>query len=103
MPNGSDAPPAVRRRWWVLAAVCQSILLVGIDNTIVNVALPTLEREIDATTTQLQWVVDDYAMVFAGLLLTVGNLGHRIGRKHISQAGLVLFAAASIYPERSSR
>lgn len=85
------------RRWWTLAVLCLSVLLVAIDNTIVNVALPTLEREIDATTSQLQWVVDAYAMLFAGLLLVAGSLGDRYGRKGILQLGLVLFAGASLY------
>ncbi len=54
-------------RWWVLAVLCLSVLLVAIDNTIVNVALPTMSAELNATTSQLQWIVDAYPMVFAGL------------------------------------
>jgi len=83
-------------RWWVLAVLCLSVLLVAIDNTIVNVALPTMSAELNTTTSQLQWIVDAYSMVFAGLLLVAGNIGDRIGRHRVLQAGLVLFAAASL-------
>ena len=88
---------AVRsRRWWILAVLCLSVLLVTIDNTIVNVALPTLSRELSATTSQLQWVVDAYTLTFAGLLLVAGNLGDRLGRRRVLQVGLVLFALTSL-------
>ncbi len=84
------------RRWWILAVLCLSVLLVTVDNTIVNVALPTLSRDLAATTSQLQWVVDGYTLVFAGLLLVAGNLGDRLGRRRILQVGLVLFALTSL-------
>jgi EmrB/QacA subfamily drug resistance transporter len=88
---------AVRsRRWWILAVLCLSVLLVTIDNTIVNVALPTLSRDLAATTSQLQWVVDAYTLTFAGLLLVAGNLGDRLGRRRVLQVGLVLFALTSL-------
>ena len=83
------------RRWWVLAVLCLSVLLVVVDNTIVNVALPTISRKLSASTQDLQWVVDAYALVFASLLLVGGNLGDRLGRRRILQAGLVLFALTS--------
>jgi len=86
-----------RYRWWILATLCLSVLLVAIDNTIVNVALPTLNRRLGATTSQLQWVVDIYTVCFAGLLLFFGHLGDRFGRKLVLQIGLVLFAAASFW------
>ena len=69
------------RRWWTLAVLCLSLLVIGLDNTILNVALPTLQRDLDATASQLQWIVDVYMLVFAGLLLTAGSLGDRFGRK----------------------
>ena len=72
-----------RRRWWALAALCLGVLLVGIDNTIVNVALPTIGRELDASTSDLQWVVDGYTLVFATLLLLAGHLGDRFGRRRM--------------------
>ena len=84
------------RRWWILAVLCLSVLLVTVDNTIVNVALPTLSRVLGATTSQLQWVVDGYTLVFAGLLLVAGNLGDRLGRRRVLQVGLVLFALTSL-------
>src|SRR5579862_7173504 len=87
---------AYRRRWWILVVLCLSVLLVVVDNTIVNVALPTISRDLNASTTDLQWVVDAYTLAFAGLLLVGGNLGDRLGRRRILQAGLVLFAVTSV-------
>jgi EmrB/QacA subfamily drug resistance transporter len=94
-PN--PTPEAIHdRRWWILAVLCLSVLLVTVDNTIVNVALPTLSRDLTATTSQLQWVVDGYTLAFAGLLLVAGSLGDRLGRRRILQVGLVLFALTSL-------
>jgi EmrB/QacA subfamily drug resistance transporter len=70
-------------------------LLVSLDNTILNVAIPSIVRSLHATSSQLQWVVDAYAVVFAGLLLTLGALGDRVGRKWVFMAGLVVFGAGS--------
>ncbi|MFL6099265.1 MAG: DHA2 family efflux MFS transporter permease subunit [Actinomycetales bacterium] len=84
------------RRWWILGVLCLSVLLVSVDNTIVNVALPTMSRELSATTSQLQWVVDAYTLVFAGLLLLGGHLGDRFGRRRLLQIGIVAFAATSL-------
>ncbi len=84
------------RRWWILAVLCLSVLLVVVDNTIVNVALPTISRDLHASTSALQWVVDGYTLSFAGLLLVGGNLGDRLGRRRFLQLGLVLFAATSV-------
>jgi DHA2 family multidrug resistance protein-like MFS transporter len=90
------------RRWWILAVLCISVLLVAIDNTIVNVALPTLTRELHASTSDLQWIVDAYTVCFAGLLLVCGNVGDRVGRKRILQLGLVLFVLASVAAAQSA-
>jgi DHA2 family multidrug resistance protein-like MFS transporter len=84
------------RRWWILAVLCLSVLLVVVDNTIVNVALPTISRDLNASTQSLQWVVDAYTLVFAGLLLVAGNLGDRLGRRRTLQAGLTLFGLFSV-------
>jgi EmrB/QacA subfamily drug resistance transporter len=84
-----------RRRWATLAVLCVSLLVIVIDNTIVNVALPTLVRDLGTSISDLQWVVDAYTLVFAGLLLTAGSLGDRFGRKGALTAGLVVFGAAS--------
>jgi EmrB/QacA subfamily drug resistance transporter len=72
------------------------VLLVVVDNTIVNVALPTISRDLNASITDLQWVVDAYTLAFAGLLLVGGNLGDRLGRRRMLQAGLALFAVTSL-------
>jgi EmrB/QacA subfamily drug resistance transporter len=84
------------QRWWILAVLCLSVLLVVVDNTIVNVALPTISRDLDASTSALQWVVDGYTLSFAGLLLLGGNLGDRLGRRRCLQLGLLLFATFSV-------
>jgi len=91
----SDPALVYRRRWVTLAVLCVSLLVVGIDNTILNVALPTLVRDLHASQSQLQWIVDAYAVVFAGLLLTAGSAGDRLGRKPLLALGLALFGAGS--------
>jgi EmrB/QacA subfamily drug resistance transporter len=87
---------AASRRWWILAVLCLSVLLTVVDNTIVNVALPTISRTLSASTQDLQWIVDAYTLVFAGLLIVGGNLGDRLGRRRVLQAGLALFAVTSV-------
>lgn len=89
------APPAHPRRWAILAVLSLSVFLIVVDNTIVNVALPTFVRELGATTSQLQWIVDAYTLVFAGLLLAMGSLGDRWGRKGALLVGLALFGLFS--------
>jgi len=98
MTTTAISPPSspARRRWWILAVLCLSVLLVVVDNTIVNVALPTMSRKLSASTQDLQWIVDAYTLAFAGLLLVGGNLGDRLGRRRMLQAGLVLFAITSV-------
>ena len=88
---------AYRRRWWILGILSLSLLIIGLDNTILNVAIPTLQREFEATATVLQWMVDAYILVFAGLLLLMGSLGDRYGRKRALQIGLVVFGLASFF------
>jgi EmrB/QacA subfamily drug resistance transporter len=84
-----------QRRWWALAVLCLSLVVLAMDNTILNVALPTLARDLQATGSELQWMVDAYLLVFAGLLLTMGAAGDRFGRKLTLNAGLLVFVAAS--------
>jgi EmrB/QacA subfamily drug resistance transporter len=78
-----------------LAVICLSVFVISVDATIVNVALPTLSRELDAGTTQLQWIVDAYTLVIAGLLLSAGSLSDRYGRRGALGIGLALFAITS--------
>jgi EmrB/QacA subfamily drug resistance transporter len=92
---GGDAPAPAR--WLALGVLCVSLLIVTLDNTVLNVALPTLVRDLHATTTELQWIVDSYVMVFAGLLLVAGSMADRIGRKRVFLAGLAAFAAGSTW------
>ena len=91
-----DAETIHRRRWATLGVLSLSLVVIGLDNTILNVALPTLVRELGATQSQLQWMVDAYVLVFAGLLLTMGALGDRYGRKLALTLGLIVFGLGSV-------
>jgi EmrB/QacA subfamily drug resistance transporter len=86
----------MRGRGLILVTLCLAALIINLDTTIVNVALPALVRQIGATTTGLQWVVDAYNLVFAALVLAAGSLGDRLGRKGMLLAGLAVFGAASL-------
>jgi EmrB/QacA subfamily drug resistance transporter len=80
----------------VLAICCMSLLIVGLDNTIVNVALPSIGRELHAPVSDLQWTVDAYTLVLASLLMLGGSMGDRLGRRRVFQAGLALFTLGSL-------
>src|SRR5919197_4426596 len=80
----------------ILVALLLAAFLVNLDTTLVNVALPAMVRQLHATTTQLQWVVDAYNLVFAALLLAFGSLSDRVGRKGMLLAGLGVFGVATI-------
>jgi EmrB/QacA subfamily drug resistance transporter len=84
-----------RRRWYILGVLCLSLTVIGIDNTILNVALPSIVRGLQASGSQLQWMVDAYAIVFACLLLTAGALGDRFGRRRALLLGLAWFGTSS--------
>jgi len=84
------------RRWLILPILCLSVFLVVVDNTIVNVALPSLSRDLGASNTGLQWIVDAYSLAFAGLLLAGGGVGDRLGRKGVMQIGLAFFGLFSV-------
>jgi EmrB/QacA subfamily drug resistance transporter len=89
--------PAIHaRRWWILAVLALSLVIIGLDNTVLNVALPTLQRTFAASAAELQWMVDAYVLVFAGLLLLMGALGDRFGRARALQVGLVVFGGSSV-------
>ena len=89
-------PLVYARRWKTLGVLAIALLVIGLDNTILNVALPSLQEEFDASTSTLQWMVDAYMLVFAAVLLTMGTLGDRFGRKLALQCGLALFGVASL-------
>jgi EmrB/QacA subfamily drug resistance transporter len=95
-PEATIDPKVYARRWKTLAVLSLSLLIIGLDNTILNVALPSLQEEFNCSSSTLQWIVDSYLLVFAGLLLTMGTLGDRFGRKRALQAGLLLFGGASL-------
>jgi EmrB/QacA subfamily drug resistance transporter len=84
------------RRWWTLAVLCLSMFLVVITNSSLYLALPSLSRQLHASQSELQWIVDAYALVFGSLLLVCGSLSDRFGRKGTLQIGLVIFAASSL-------
>jgi EmrB/QacA subfamily drug resistance transporter len=96
VPRPSKRSPGYSR-WLALAVLCVSILMVNLDNTVLNVALPTLVRDLNAISSQLQWILDAYALVFGGLLLVAGSLADRVGRKRTFLAGLVAFAGGSAW------
>src|SRR5919204_3573155 len=85
-----------REKVLVLLTMCFALAMAMLDNTVVNVALPTISRELDAGVSELQWIVDGYVLAFASLLLTGGILGDRYGRKRMFLAGLTLFTLASL-------
>mgnify|MGYP002653943065 CR=1 FL=1 len=92
--TAEDAPVGYARRWWVLATMTVCLLVVIMGNTILNVALPTLQRDLGATQAELQWAVDAYILVFAGLLFSWGVIGDRIGRR--GAGGSVLGSAGDV-------
>ena len=85
-----------RRRLLVLAICCMSLLIVGLDNTIVNVALPSIKRDLGASVSNLQWTIDAYTLVLASFLMLAGSTADRLGRRRIFQVGLTLFSAGSL-------
>lgn len=93
---GSMPELSPRRRLLVLAICCMSLLIVSLDNTVLNVALPALQREFDASTAGLQWTIDAYTLVLASLLMLAGSTADRIGRKRVFRAGLVVFTLGSV-------
>lgn len=91
-----DALTSGRRRWAVLAVCCMSLFLVGLDTTIVNVALPSIARDLHVGIRGIEWTVDAYTLVMASLLISSGAVADRVGRRRIFRLGLVLFGVASV-------
>src|SRR3954471_12486657 len=83
------------RRWWTLAAMCFALFMVMLDNTVVNVALPTIQQDLHASTSALEWTVNAYTLTFAVLLVPGGRLGGLFGRRRVFLIGVVVFAASS--------
>jgi EmrB/QacA subfamily drug resistance transporter len=97
LDRSPEAPTAADpRRWWVLAVMSLSIFMIFVDNTVVNTAIPSIARDLQASTSTLQWVVDGYTLVLAGLLLAGGTIGDRYGRRRWMTIGMVVFGLASV-------
>lgn len=98
LPNAprTDEAPSERRRWIAVAVLCLGQLMMVLDATIVNVALPSIQRELHFTQGNLTWVINGYLITFGGLLLLAGRMGDLVGRKKVFLAGLVLFTLSSI-------
>jgi len=83
------------RKWWTLAAMCFALFMIMLDNTVVNVALPSIQRDLKASLSSLEWTVNAYTLTFAVLLVTGGRLGDIFGRRRMFMGGVVVFAASS--------
>jgi EmrB/QacA subfamily drug resistance transporter len=100
-PQGTLVPfdresRSYHQRWYILGVLCLALLVIIVDNSILNVAIPTLVKDLNATNSQLQWMVDSYTLVFVGLLLTAGSLGDRFGRRGALQLGMSIFGLGSL-------
>src|SRR5215217_185678 len=84
------------RKWWTLLAVSVATFMLLLDITVVNVALPSIRDDLGANFSDLQWVIDAYALTLAALVLTAGSLADRLGRRRLFAAGLTIFSAASL-------
>ena len=95
----------MNRKWWTLLVVCVATFMLLLDITIVNVALPSIQKSLHANFQDLQWVVDAYALTLAALLLTAGSLADLLGRKRVFVVGLAIFTVgvAAVRPGRRGR
>jgi MFS family permease len=84
------------RKWWTLGAVSLGLFMIMLDNTVVNVALPSIQRDLGAKLSELEWIVSGYALAFAAFLLTGGKLADMLGRRLVFVVGLVVFAGSSL-------
>ncbi|MEU6237020.1 MFS transporter [Kitasatospora sp. NPDC047058] len=92
----AESAPGRRRRLLVLAICCLSLFIVGLDNTVVNIALPAIQQDLDAPASGLQWIIDAYTLVLASLLMLFGSVADRFGRRRVFQTGLLLFVLGSL-------
>ncbi|KUL72237.1 MULTISPECIES: MFS transporter [unclassified Streptomyces] len=95
-PQSPQAPGGHPQRWLILGVLCLAVLTVVLDNTVLNVAIPSLTRELDASTSDIQWMINAYSLVQSGLLLTAGSAADRYGRKKMLAVGLALFGTGSL-------
>ena len=91
-----------KNRWWGLLFLGISLIVISLDNTVLNVSLPSISRDLGASASDLQWIVDAYILVFAALLLTLGTIGDRAGRKKLLQFGLVIFGLGSLFAAQAN-
>ena len=91
-----NVSPQFEKRWYVLVIMCIVLFIISIDNTVLNLALPSISAGLGATASQLQWIVDSYTLIFASLLITTGSIGDRYGRKKLLLIGLTLFGLGSL-------
>ena len=84
------------RRWWTLGAMCFALFMIMLDNTVVNVALPSIQRGLHATTSSLEWTINAYTLAFAVTLVTAGRLGDLFGRRRMFLFGVTVFGASSL-------
>jgi MFS family permease len=96
MENAMNEATIHKRRWVILRVLVTCLLAAILDNTILNVALKTVQEDLDASQSQMQWAIDSYALVFGGLLITAGVLGDRVGRKRVLLFGMLAFGATSV-------
>jgi EmrB/QacA subfamily drug resistance transporter len=94
--TGAGEQTPNRRRYLILAICCMSLFIVGLDNTIVNIALPSIRRDLHASVPQLQWTIDAYTLVLASLLMLSGSMADRLGRARVFKVGLLLFTLGSL-------
>src|SRR3954463_13754244 len=85
------------RKWWTLAAMCFALFMIMLDNTVVNVALPSIQRDLNANISSLEWTVNAYTLTFAVLLVTGGRMGDIFGRRTMFLGGVVVFALSSAF------
>lgn len=98
----SEAATGTDRRWWVLAGACAGLTVLMLDSTVINLALPELQKDLDASTTELQWIPNAYLLTIAAFVVTGGRLGDLLGRRRVFLVGLALFGVGSIFGGVSS-
>ena len=94
--KAANQEDGVRQKWMVLVALCFPLFVIALDNSVLNLALPPIARDLGSSTSQLQWIIDAYILVFATLLLATGAIGDRYGRKRVLRIGLALFGIGSL-------